>query len=260
MAAAVVVACAVLGLLIGSFLNVVIWRVPRGQSVVRPASACPSCGAMLHPRDNVPVVSWLLLRGRCRHCSDRVSARYPLVELATAGLFAVMALRFGLDPVLPAYLYLAAVGLALAVIDLDCKRLPNALTLPSYPVAAALLALATLLGSDSGGLVRALLGGAAMYVVYFVLCFAYPAGMGFGDVKLAGVLGMYTAWLGWGAWAVGLFLGFLLGGLFGVLLILARRGGRKTAVPFGPFMLVGVLIAVLVGQDLARAYLASTGV
>jgi leader peptidase (prepilin peptidase)/N-methyltransferase len=256
----VAVLCGLLGLLVGSFVNVVVWRVPRGESVVRPPSACTACGGAVRPRDNVPVVGWLLLRGRCRDCSAPVSRRYPLVELATAALFGVMAVRFGLDPVLPAYLYLAAVGLALALIDLDCKRLPNALTLPSYPVAAVLLGAAALLGSDSGDLVRALLGGAAMYAVYFALCFAYPAGMGFGDVKLAGVLGMYTAWLGWGAWAVGLFLGFLLGGLFGLALLAARRGGRKTAVPFGPFMLAGVLIAVLAGQDLAAAYLASTGV
>ena len=253
-------AAGLLGLLIGSFLNVVVWRVPRGESVVSPPSACPSCETPIRPRDNVPVAGWLLLKGRCRDCDASISPRYPLVELGTGVLFAVMALRFGLDPVLPAYLYLAAVGLALALIDLDCKRLPDALTLPSYPVAALLLGIAALAGSDSGELVRALLGGAAMYALYFGLCFAYPAGMGFGDVKLAGVLGMYTAWLGWGAWTVGLFLGFFLGGVFGVAVIVARKGGRKTAVPFGPFMLLGVLLAVLVGQDLVGAYLELTGV
>ena len=250
--------CALLGLLVGSFVNVLVWRVPRGESVVRPPSACPACGVPVRPRDNVPVLSWLVLRGRCRDCGAPISARYPLVELTSAALFAVMAVRFGVDPVLPAYLYLAAVGLALAVIDLDCKRLPNALTLPSYVVVTVLLAGAALLGSDTGSLQRALLGGAAMYAVYFALCFAYPAGMGFGDVKLAGVLGLATGWLGWGAWSVALFLGFLFGGVFGVALIVARRGGRKTAVPFGPFMLVGALVAVLAGQELAQAYLDST--
>jgi len=253
-------ACGLLGLLIGSFLNVVIHRVPRGESVVSPPSACPNCKTAIRPRDNIPVVGWLLLRGKCRDCSTPISPRYPIVEAATALLFVVMALRFGLDPVLPAYLYLAAVGLALALIDLDCKRLPDALTLPSYPVAAVLLGGAALLGSDSGNFVRALLGGVAMFAVYFALCFAYPAGMGFGDVKLAGVLGLYTAWLGWGAWAVGLFLGFFLGGVFGIALIAVKKGGRKTAVPFGPFMLLGVLIAVLVGPELARGYLDLTGV
>ena len=249
----------VLGLAIGSFLNVVIYRVPANVSIVSPPSRCQSCGSEIHNRHNIPILGWLVLRGRCFACKAPISPRYPLVEAATAVLFAVMALRFGLDPVLPAYLYLAAVGLALALIDLDCKRLPDALTLPSYPVAAVLLGVAALLGSDSGDFLKALLGGAAMFAAYFALCFAYPAGMGFGDVKLAGVLGMYTAWLGWGAWAVGLFLGFLLGGVFGVALMAAKRGGRKTAVPFGPFMLLGALLAVLVGPELARGYADLTG-
>jgi leader peptidase (prepilin peptidase)/N-methyltransferase len=251
--------CSVLGLLIGSFLNVVIHRVPKAESVVRPPSACPSCGAAIRVRDNVPVVSWIMLRGRCRDCGEPISARYPLVEAGTGVLFAVMALRFGADWALPAYLYLAAAGLALALIDLDCKRLPDALTLPSYPVAAVLFGVAALLGSDSGDLLMAVLGGLAMFAVYFGLAFAYPAGMGFGDVKLAGVLGMYLGWLGWGAWAVGLFLGFFLGGVFGMGLILLKKGGRKTAVPFGPFMLLGVLIAVLVGPELASGYAGLTG-
>lgn len=256
---ALVGVCALLGLAIGSFLNVVVHRVPRGESVVRPPSACPSCGTPIRPRDNVPVLGWLLLRGRCRDCSAPISRRYPLVELGTAGLFALMAFRFGFDPVMPAYLYLAAVGTALALIDLDCKRLPDALTLPSYPIALVLLALGAVLGSESGQLLRAVLGGAAMFALYFALCFAYPAGMGFGDVKLAGVLGLYLGWLGWGVWAAGLFLGFLLGGLFGVALIAVRRGGRKTAVPFGPFMLLGVLVAVVAGQPLVDGYLELSG-
>ncbi len=258
MTTALALLAAVLGLLVGSFLNVVVHRVPRGASVVSPPSACPACRTPIRPRDNVPVAGWLLLKGRCRDCAEPISARYPAVEAATAVLFAVMALRFGPDPVLPAYLYLAAVGLALALIDLDVRKLPDALTLPSYVVVAALLALGTALGSGSGHLVRALLGGLAMYAFYFALCFAYPAGMGFGDVKLAGVLGMATAWLGWGAWAVGLFAGFLLGGVVGIGLIALGRAGRKSKVPYGPFMLLGTLLAVLAGQQLADAYLALT--
>jgi leader peptidase (prepilin peptidase)/N-methyltransferase len=254
----VVVLVAALGLAVGSFLNVVVWRVPRGESVVRPGSACPGCGAAIRPRDNVPVLGWLLLRGRCRGCGMSISRRYPLVEAATAGLFVVMLLRFGVDPVLPAYLYLAAIGIALALIDIDVKRLPDALTLPSYPVAAVLLAVGSAGHGDVDSLVRAALGGAAMFAVYFALCFAYPAGMGFGDVKLSGLLGLYTAWLGWDVWAAGLLLGFFLGGLFGVALVLARRAGRKTAVPFGPFMLLGALVAILAGQQLVQGYLSLT--
>jgi leader peptidase (prepilin peptidase)/N-methyltransferase len=187
-----------------------------------------------------------------------ISRRYPLVEAATAGLFVVMLLRFGVDPVLPAYLYLAAIGIALALIDIDVKRLPDALTLPSYPVAAVLLAVGSAGHGDVDSLVRAALGGAAMFAVYFALCFAYPAGMGFGDVKLSGLLGLYAAWLGWDVWAAGLLLGFFLGGFFGVALVLARRAGRKTAVPFGPFMLLGALVAILTGQQLVQGYLSLT--
>jgi leader peptidase (prepilin peptidase)/N-methyltransferase len=251
--AVLAVFCGVLGLIIGSFLNVVIWRVPRGESIVSPPSACPSCGTAIRPRDNIPVLGWLVLRGKCRDCRAPISARYPLVEAGTGVLFAVMALKFGLHPELLAYLYLAAAGLALALIDIDVKRLPDVLTLPSYGVAAALLGVASL--DDPHVFVRALLGGSAMFAVYFALCFAYPAGMGFGDVKLSGVLGLYTAWLGWDVWGAGLLLGFFLGGFFGIGLILVKKGGRKTAVPFGPFMLLGALLAILFGHGLVDSYL-----
>ena len=250
---------ALVGLILGSFLNVVVWRVPRGESVVSPPSACPGCGTQIRPRDNVPLLSWLLLRGRCRTCSAPISARYPLVELGTGILFVAMALRFGLDPVLPAYLYLVAVGLALALIDLDTRKLPDALVLPSYPVAGVLLVLATLLGSDSGSLIRAALGGAAMYAFYFALVFAYPKGMGFGDVKLAGVLGLYTGWLGWGVWAVGLFSGFLIGGVLSIGLLAVKKAGRKTKIPYGPSLLLGVLLAILAGDPIFQAYLSLSG-
>jgi leader peptidase (prepilin peptidase) / N-methyltransferase len=250
-----VVACAVLGLVVGSFLNVVIHRLPRGESVVRPVSRCPRCGNPVRPRDNVPLISWLVLRGRCRDCAAGISRRYPLIELLTAAAFAAMAMRFGASTVLPAYLYLAAVGIALAAIDLDVHRLPNALTLPSYPVGVVLLGAAALSGDGAGRLVRALLGMAALFGLYFAVAFAYPAGMGFGDVKLAGVLGLYLGWLGWDVWAVGLFLGFLLGGIVGLGLMAVRRAGRKTALPFGPFMITGAAVAILFGGPLGRLWL-----
>lgn len=244
---------AVFGLMIGSFLNVVVWRVPRGESIVSPPSACPRCGKQIRAHDNIPVLSWLLLRGRCRDCSEPISARYPLVEAGTAALFFLVGLRFGAQAQLPAYLYLAAVGISLALIDLDVKRLPDALTLPSYGVGLVLLGLASL--SDPQPLLRAVLGAAAMFALYFALCFAYPAGMGFGDVKLSGVLGLYTAWLGWDVWAAGLMLGFFLGGFFGIGLLLIKRGGRKTAIPFGPFMILGAFLAIFWGHALVSGYL-----
>jgi leader peptidase (prepilin peptidase)/N-methyltransferase len=249
---------AAVGLAIGSFLNVVIWRVPRGESVASPPSACPSCGHPIRPRDNVPVLGWLVLRGRCRDCAAPISARYPFVELLTAALFLAMGLRFGLDPALPAYLYLAAVGIALALIDLDVHRLPDVLTLPSYAVAGVLLGIAAIAGDDLHALLRAALGGAAMYAFYFLLVLIHPRGMGFGDVKLSGVLGLYTAFLGWDVWAAGLLLGFFLGGFFGIGLVVLKKGGRKTAVPFGPFMIIGACAAIFVGHELVDGYLTLT--
>jgi leader peptidase (prepilin peptidase)/N-methyltransferase len=245
---------ALLGLLVGSFLNVVVWRVPLGRSVVSPPSACPACGHPVRARDNVPVLSWIALRGRCRDCSAPISARYPAVELATAVLFGLVALRF--DPwALPAYTYLAAIGVALALIDLDTHRLPNAIVLPSYPVLAALLALASWGTGDWPALLRALVGGVALWVGYFALCLAHPGGMGFGDVKLAGLLGAALAWLGWGPFAVGAFAAFLLGGAYAVGLLVTRRAGRGSGIPFGPWMLLGAAAGIAVGTPLWDAYL-----
>ena len=246
---------AVLGALIGSFLNVVVWRVPRGESVVSPPSACPRCGHEIRARDNVPVVSWLLLRGRCRDCAAPISPRYPVVEATTAVLFALVALRIGWAPELPAYLYLAAIGLALALIDLDTHRLPDPIVLPAYPVLAVALGAASWVTGDWGALLRAVIGGAALWAVYFLLMIVKQGGMGFGDVKLAGVLGAGMAWLGWGALIVGGFAAFLLGGLYGIALIVAGRGGRSTRVPFGPWMVLGTAIGIAAGQQLWTGYL-----
>jgi len=165
-----------------------------------------------------------------------------------------MAWHFGPAWELPAYLYLAAVGVALAAIDLDTKRLPDVLTLPSYLVGAGLLLLPAVAEGRWDDWFRALAGAAALFAAYFALAFVYPAGMGFGDVKLAGVLGLYLGWLGWGEVVVGTFLGFLLGAVVGVGLMLLGRAGRRTALPFGPFMLVGALLGVLLGGWAANWY------
>jgi leader peptidase (prepilin peptidase) / N-methyltransferase len=253
--AGVAAVAGVFGLLVGSFLNVVIWRLPRGESIVHPPSHCPSCGSPVRPRDNVPVVSWLILRGRCRDCRTSISPRYPAVELLTGFVFVVLAVRIGANPALPAFLYLGAVGVALALIDIDVKRLPNAIVLPSYAVAVVLLGGAALADHDLGSFAGALLGMMALFGFYFLLAFIYPAGMGFGDVKLAGVLGLYLGYLGWAEVVTGGFLGFLFGGVVGVALMLTRRAGRKSKIPFGPYMLVGALVAILAGGALADLYL-----
>jgi len=254
-----VVPVALLGLVVGSFLNVVVHRVPRGESVVSPRSACPGCGHEIRSRDNVPVLSWLLLRGRCRDCAARISRRYPLVEAGTGLLFAGVSLVVGLSWALPAYLYLAAIAVALALIDLDVHRLPDAIVLPSYPVALVLLGAASLLGGDGAALVRALVGAVALFGLYAVLWFARPGGMGLGDVKLAGVLGLYLGWWGWDALAVGGFLAFLVGGLVSLPLLLSGRAGRRTAIPFGPSMLGAALAALVVAAPLSGWYLALVG-
>jgi leader peptidase (prepilin peptidase)/N-methyltransferase len=250
----VVVFVTLAGLAIGSFLNVVIWRVPRGESVVSPPSHCPRCDAEIRGRDNIPVLSWLLLRGRCRDCGAPISARYPGVELLTGVLFLVMTLTVGLTWELPAYLYLTTVSVALAFIDLDTKRLPNVLTLPSYPIMAGLLLLPAVLDSRWSDYGRAMLGALALFAFYLVLALVYPAGMGMGDVKLAGVLGMGLAWLGWSEWLVGAFLAFLLGAVVGLGLMLLRRASRRSAIPFGPFMVAGALLGILVGPQIADWY------
>jgi leader peptidase (prepilin peptidase)/N-methyltransferase len=240
-----------LGLAIGSFLNVVIHRVPRDESLVKPGSQCPECGNPVRARHNVPVLGWLMLRGRCADCGTRISARYPLVEAGTAALFAAVAARFGWSWELPAYLYLAAVAISLAMIDLDVMRLPNKIVLPSYAVAAALLVPVSLTTGDPADLLRGLVAACLMYLLYRVLA---VWGMGGGDVKLAPLLGFYLGWLGWSAVMVGAFAGFLLGGLVGGVLLALRRASRKSRIPFGPYMLAGAFLAVFAAAPLADWY------
>lgn len=247
------------GLNIGSFLNVVAHRVPAGESVVSPPSACPRCGHEIRNRHNVPVLGWLVLRGRCFDCAEPISARYPLVEAGTGLMFALVALRFAGETegwrLLPAYLTFAAVSVALALIDLDVHRLPDVIVLPSYPVLALLLAI----GGDGDALVRAALGAVGLGAFFFVVWYVAPGGMGFGDVKLSGLVGAMTAYLTWGTLLVGAFLGFVLGAVAGVLLMAGGKAGRKTAVPFGPFMVLGAWSAILGAGYLGDFYLESLG-
>jgi leader peptidase (prepilin peptidase) / N-methyltransferase len=251
---------AVFGLMIGSFLNVVIVRVPAGQSVVSPRSSCPSCGESIRERDNIPVLSWLLLRGRARCCGNPISARYPVVEAVTAVSFAAVAAWVGLSWLLPAMLFLVAISVALTMIDVELRRLPNAIVLPSYPVAAALLTLAALGAGEPGRLLRAGVCGLALYAFYFLLMVVNPRGMGFGDVKLAGVLGMYLGWFGWQYAVVGAFLAFVVGGVVGITLMLIGRAGRKTQIPFGPYMIFGTWLALAYAASMATWYLETAGI
>jgi leader peptidase (prepilin peptidase) / N-methyltransferase len=245
MAAEIVVAT-VLGGLLGSFLNVVIWRLPRGESLVTPGSHCPSCDAPVKPYDNVPVVSWLLLRGRCRNCGAPISPRYPIVELITAVCFgAVVAVR-GFDDDLWLELPFVACLIALAGIDLDHKLLPNKIV---YPMAAYGLGISLVVAT--GDFPEHVIAGAGAFSFLLIAVLAYPAGMGMGDVKLGGAMGLYL-----GVSVIpALLAAFLTGTLFG-LAVIAREGAaaRKKAVPFGVFLAIGGLVGVLAGPELIDFY------
>ncbi|MEN0085384.1 MAG: prepilin peptidase [Leifsonia sp.] len=259
-----------LGLLIGSFLNVVAYRVPAGRSVVAPASACPECESAIRPWDNIPVLSWLVLRGRCRDCSAPISARYPLVEAATGAAFALVCWWMlvpagGSSEPVPgllqgvAFLVFAGASIVLALIDADTKRLPNVIVLPTLVVGAVLLAGAALTGGLWADASRSAAGCALLFAFYLLLALAYRNGMGFGDVKLAAVVGLYLGWLGWPQFVVGAFAAFLLGGVFAIVLLLLRRTGRRHGIPFGPWMLGGAWIGVFWGDQLAHLYLSLLG-
>lgn len=238
----------VAGLLVGSFLNVVAYRLPRGESLVRPRSRCPSCSAQLRAVDNVPVVSWLALRGRCHHCGAGVSARYPLVELVTAGLYAAVVASQDDAARIVLGLLLVTALVPITLIDVDRRIIPNRITGPA--AIAALVCIATL---DSSFLLEAVVAAVAAGGFFFLAAILYPRGMGMGDVKLAGMLGLYLG----RAVAPAIFAA-LIGGVVVGAAIIARKGareGRKTAVPFGPFLAVGGLIAFFVGNEIVDAYL-----
>jgi leader peptidase (prepilin peptidase) / N-methyltransferase len=234
------------GLMIGSFLNVVAYRLPRGESLIKPGSHCTTCGEAVKPWDNVPVLSWLVLRGRCRRCGEHISARYPLIELVTAVVFAAIVLINGADADLVVELPFAAMLIAVAGIDLEHRIIPNKIVVPM-----AVFGVAATAAVRPDFLVEALIAGAAAFTFMFVIALVHPKGMGMGDVKLAGVMGVY---LGLSV-VPGLLLGFLSGSLVGVAII-ARHGaaGRKRGVPFAPFLALGGLVALLAGPELVDIY------
>lgn len=254
----VLIVLGVLGAAVGSFLTVVVHRVPLRQSVAGPRSHCPSCGTKVRPRHLVPIISYLALRGRCASCGTPISVRYPLLEVVTALLFVAVGLwggATGRPEMVPVGLYLVSIGLALALIDLAVHRLPDVIVLPSYPIVAGLLVVASAISGDWWALGRAGIGAAAVFALYLLLTLIHPRGMGWGDVKLSGLLGGILGYVGWGTLVVGVFAGFLLGSLVAIGMIVMRRGTGKTALPFGPFMLLGAVVGLLWGAGLAHRYL-----
>lgn len=235
-----------LGAMVGSFLNVVIYRVPRGESIVAPRSRCPSCETQIAGRDNVPILSWLALRGRCRHCAAPIAARYPVVEGVTALAFAAVALTRGLDADLVYELPFVAMLIAVAAIDFDHRIVPNKILLP-----AAVWALAASAVVRPGDLPELAIAGAGAFAFLLIAALIRPGGMGMGDVKLAGVMGLY---LGLSVIPALLFA-FLSGSVVGIAMM--ARGGigeRKSAVPFAPFLALGGIVALLAGPELIELY------
>jgi leader peptidase (prepilin peptidase)/N-methyltransferase len=251
--------CGLFGLIVGSFLNVVIWRVPRQESVVTPPSHCPGCDTPIAPYDNIPVLSWLVLRGRCRHCGTSISARYPLIELLTAALFVAVGARFADSWVLPAYLVLTAGLIAISVIDLEHFLIPNRVLYPTGFISGALLVVGSGLEDEWGALGRAVLGALCAFAFFFALHVIVPRGMGFGDVRLSFLLGLFLGWLGWAELFGGLFMGFLLGAIVGGALIAIGKRGRRQQIPFGPFLAAGTMIFILVGEPIIDWYTGLTG-
>jgi leader peptidase (prepilin peptidase)/N-methyltransferase len=246
-----------LGLVVGSFLNVVVHRLPRGQSLVRPRSRCPWCGAPIRALDNLPVLSFILLRGRCRHCTGPISWRYPLMEILTAALFVLSLERFGPGWAAVAGAVFSALLLALAAIDLEHFLLPDSLTLPGIAVGLALRAAASRPDWISGlasGAAGALVGAGLLFLVAETwLWLRGEEGMGLGDAKLLAMIG---AFLGWAGVAVGFVVACALGAAMGLALLAAQRAGRKTRLPFGVFLAVGGLVALHAGTMLVDRYLA----
>jgi leader peptidase (prepilin peptidase)/N-methyltransferase len=242
------VLAAVFGSILGSFLNVVAYRLPRGESLSRPRSRCPRCETPIKPYDNVPALSWLVLRGRCRTCLTPISPRYPLVEAGTALLCALVVLDKGADA--DAWLGLALVLLLVPVtlIDLDHRIIPNKLMIVGAVVAPAIVLLI-----DPGGLPEHLIAAVAAGGFFLLAALAYPRGMGMGDVKLAAVLGLFLGRAVGPAVFVALVTGTLVGAV--VIARMGAREGRKTAVPFGPFLALGGLVAVFAGDAIVDWYI-----
>jgi leader peptidase (prepilin peptidase)/N-methyltransferase len=247
MEAAAVIAAGIAGLLIGSFLNVVAHRLPRGESLVSPGSRCPGCGAPVRPYDNVPVLSWLGLRGRCRACGERISWRYPAVELATGALYAAVVAARDDAAGIALGLILVTALVPIVLIDLERRLIPNVITAP-----AAVAALVAGLALDLDGVPEQLIAGAGAGGFFLLAALAYPRGMGMGDVKLAGVLGLCLGRAVAPALMIALLSGVLVGGV--VIARLGTRVGRKTAVPFGPFLALGGLVALFAGDAVVDWY------
>jgi leader peptidase (prepilin peptidase)/N-methyltransferase len=242
------------GLAAGSFAGVIADRVPRGESIVKPASHCTGCGSPLRPRDNIPVVSYIWLRGRCHSCGQKIPPRDLWIELATVALFVLVAWRLQYLWALPAYLVAMTGLVALSAIDLEHHRLPTPVILGTAVVATPLLVLASGMTGRWDYLLVAAAAAAACFAAFFLLFFAVPKGMGFGDVRLSALCGGLLGWLGVGVVPVGILAGFVLAGVPAIVLLLAGKVGRRTRVAFGPFLAAGAVVGICFGPTIVHAW------
>lgn len=255
----------IFGLMIGSFLNVCAYRIPRGESIAFPASHCPSCGSDVRAVDNIPLLSYVLLGGRCRSCQERISLKYPVIELITAVLWVVSYYTFGLGTVLLYTLFFITVLILLSAIDFDTKTIPNKILLPAMAVSVLLLLL-DFIGlttppiianmNTADAIIGFLAGGGSLYAVAMLapLIFKKEA-MGGGDIKLAAFMGLYLG----GYVLLALFIGFFLGAVIGIILISRNKENRQDMIPFGPFLAAGSIITLFFGPQMWHSYLSFSG-
>ncbi|MBE0427795.1 MAG: prepilin peptidase [Nitrospirae bacterium] len=244
----------IIGSIIGSFLNVCIYRIPRNLSIIVPSSMCPSCNAPIRPWDNIPLLSYISLRGKCRECKAKISFRYPLVELLNALLYVLILWRFGLGWFTPVYFILCSSLIVITFIDLDFQIIPDRITLPGIPI--GLLAGSFLLPDPfmrysilgfKSSIIGFLVGGGLFYVISVIS----RGGMGGGDIKMMAMVGSF---MGWKSAIMTTFFGSLTGSVFGLFLMLFKGKGRKTKVPFGPFLALGTIITLFYGQEILQWY------
>lgn len=245
----------IFGSAVGSFLNVCIYRMPRNLSIITPPSRCPSCNSFITPVDNIPIVSYILLGGKCRACSAKISFRYPLVELLNASLYVGIVWRYGLGWYSPVYFMLCSALIVITFIDIDSQIIPDRITLPGIPIGliAGSFLLPdpfmryTLLGYKAS-IIGFLTGGCLFYAIAVLS----RGGMGGGDIKLMAMIGSF---MGWKSVFLTTFLGSLSGAVFGTFIMLFKGKGRKTKVPFGPFLALGALVTLFYGQEFLNWYL-----
>ena len=254
MPAAVEAVAGVVGLAIGSFVGVITDRLPRSESIVSPPSHCVACSAPIRAYDNIPVVSYLVLRGRCRDCGAQIPPRDAILELVTAILFVLVAWRVTSVWEVPAYCLLSASLVAISAIDIEHMRIPSAIVYTTAALGAPLLVLASAGTHRWSALLSALVGGAAAFAAFFALFIAVPKGIGFGDLRLAGLCGAFLGWIGYREVIAGFLLSFILAGVPAIVLLAMRKVERRTRIPFGPFLAAGTIVTVLFSGPIVHAW------